>query len=234
MRLDRRTATLPDQVSRTGPNSNLATAPGCGALEVGGLTRGSFIVRSAAVAGAAYGAAAAGPLVDRAIGQEPERISDVDILNFALTLEQMESTFYQEALRRLNLSGEARALTEEIEANESAHRDLLTELISDMGGEPVSGLEFDFGDALGSERSYLDQAQTFEDTGVKAYNGSAPDFTNRRFLGTAAEIVQVEARQAAMVRMLRGEPPAPLAFDETLSRGEVQDLIEPFVRAPGL
>jgi rubrerythrin len=212
------------------PNSRPA-APELSAVRVSGMTRSSFMARGALAAGTAYGAAAVGPFVARAAAQDPERVSDLDILNFALTLEQMESTFYQEALRRANLSDEARSLTEKIEVNESAHRDMLTEVIADQGGEPVTGLEFDFGDVFRSEGEYLRLAQAFEDTGVSAYNGSGPDFTNKDYLAMAGTIVQVEARQAAMVRMIRGEPPAPIAFDETLTRGEVLDKVEPFIRS---
>ena len=58
--------------------------------------------------------------------------------------------------------------------------------------------------------------QTFEDTGVSAYNGAAPSIQSKELLATAGTIVQVEARHAAAIRLLNGEEPAPDAFDPTL------------------
>jgi hypothetical protein len=43
-------------------------------------------------------------------------------------------------------------------------------------------------------------AQTFEDTGVAAYNGAGRYLTNNAFLALAGKIVSVEARHAALIR----------------------------------
>ncbi len=202
-------------------------------IDVGGMTRSSFILRSALAAGAIAGPAAVGPFVSQALAQEEEELAspDVEIVNFALTLELLEADFYEQALDRLGLSGDVRSLTEEIASNEQEHVSVLTRTVSDLGGTPVEGLTFDFGDAFSSEGNYLDLAQTFEDTGVSAYNGAAPGIQDKSILLTAGTIVQVEGRHAALVRAQRGEPVAPTAFDEALDMSQVRDAVEPYIES---
>ena len=70
-----------------------SAVPTLNAVEVHGLTRGSFILRSAFAAGAVYGAGAIGPYVNRALAQSAA--GDIEVLNFALTLELLEAAFYE-------------------------------------------------------------------------------------------------------------------------------------------
>ena len=44
-------------------------------------------------------------------------------------------------------------------------------------------------------------------------------------------IVQVEARHAAAIRLLRGELPADAAFDKSLTMDEVLKAVQPFVKS---
>ena len=57
-------------------------------------------------------------------------------------------------------------------------------------------------------------SKQLEDTGVAAYNGAAPELFSREILAIAGEIVQIEARHAAVVRDLLGQPIADGAFDK--------------------
>ncbi len=209
-------------------NSSLVV-PQLATVEIRGMTRSAFILRSTLAAGAVYGGSVVGPFVKEAMAQESG--GDVDILNFALTLEYLEATFYQEALRQVSgLSSDVQGLTEEIESNEAEHVDALTKTIGDLGGKPVKAPEVDFGDAFQDEDSYLELAQTFEDTGVSAYNGAAPMIQSEEVLAAAGSIVQIEGRHAALIRFTRGEEPAPVAFDETLDEQEVLDAVQPFIK----
>jgi rubrerythrin len=204
--------------------------PELASVRVGGMTRSSFILRSALAAGAVYGGAAVGPFVKRAFAQGEATAPDTDILNFALTVEILEATFYEQALQRVGLAGDVRALTEEIESNESEHVDGLRGAIEELGGTPEDPPRLDFGNAFSSESSYLQLAQTFEDTGVSAYNGAAPSIQDKDVLAQAAAIVQVEGRHASLVRAQRGEPVAPTAFDETLEMREVENALSPYIK----
>ena len=201
---------------------------GLGAVEVEPINRSALLVRGALAAGALYGSWSVSPLVRRAFAQGS--MNDVDILNFALTLEYLEAAFYSEAAKRVpGLSGEVAGYVKDFGAEEQDHVDALAGTIKDLGAKPVKAPGVDFGDAFSSTDAFLDLAITFEDTGVSAYNGAGPMIESKDLLATAGSIVQVEARHAAAVRHAAGEPAAPNAFDPTLSEDEVLKAVQPFV-----
>ena len=202
-------------------------APALAGVEVQGLSRSSFILRGALAAGAVYGLGTVGPFVREALAQGDD--GDIEILNFALTLEFLEAAFYERALMDVQLSSEVKSLAELIAADEQEHVDALSATISDLGGKPVEAPTVEF--PLKDEAGFLELAQTFEDTGVSAYNGAAPMIQSKDLLATAGGIVQVEARHAAAIRLQNGELPAPLAFDETLDEQEVLKAVQPFVKS---
>jgi rubrerythrin len=205
-------------------------APELAAIDVQGISRQSFIARGALAAGAVYGLGAVSPFVRQAIAQGGG--GDVDILNFALTLEYLEAAFYTQALQRVGgLSGDAKSLATEIRDNEVEHVAALTKTIKSLGGTPVKAPGVDFGNAFADQKSFLMLAQTFEDTGVSAYNGAAPAIESAEVLGAAGSIVQVEARHAAAIRSLNGQPIADSGFDMALEMQAVLDAVKPFVKS---
>jgi rubrerythrin len=193
------------------------------------LDRGAFLVKGALAAGAVYGSLAVGPWVRRALAQMGS--SDVDILNFALTLEYLESAFYEQGLKTAKLGSEQKSVAQEIGSNEKDHVKALMGAITDLGGKPVEAPAVDFGGAVNSQSGFLKLAQTFEDTGVSAYNGAGPMIKSKDLLAVAGSIVQVEARHAARIRLLNGESPAPAAFDSPLTKDEVLMAVQPFVKS---
>ena len=42
--------------------------------------------------------------------------------------------------------------------------------------------------------------------------------------------MQVEARHAALIRLQRGAPPAPLAFDKASTKQQVLTAVKPFIK----
>ena len=188
-------------------------------------SRGAFIARSAVATGSLYGAGAVTGFVTRAFAQSGG--GDIEILNFALTLEYLEAAFYEEALSKAGLSGDAKKLAREIGEHEKQHVDALTGAIKKAGGKPVMAPKVKF--PLTDEASFLDLAETFEDTGVSAYNGAAPMISSPDVLAAAGGIVQVEARHAAAIRLLKGDRPTRGAFDPTLKKGQVLKAVQPFV-----
>jgi rubrerythrin len=189
------------------------------------LSRSEVLLKGALAAGAVYGALAVGPFVRRALAMTGS--SDVDILNFALTLEYLESKFYEEAKSRAKARGELKSLVNLLASDEQQHVEALTATIKQLGGKPVAEPKFDF--PYSGTGGFLKLAQTFEDTGVSAYNGAAPMIKSKEVLAAAGGIVQVEARHAAAIRLQNKEEPAPAAFDTPLDEKQVLKAVEPFL-----
>jgi len=211
-------------------SSRLLVAPELAAIKVHGMTRESFLLRSTLAGAAAYGTLSATGLVTKALADSSS--GDVDILNFALTLEFLEAEFYTLAADQVKgLSDDETKLTEKLRDDEKAHVDALTATIEKLGGKPAAKPEFDFGGAFGSRASYLKTSNTLEDTGVSAYNGAAPAIKSSEVLAAAGSIVQIEARHAALVRLVRNVAPAPQAFDTASEMEAVLKAIKPFIKA---
>jgi hypothetical protein len=152
----------------------------------------------------------------------------VDVLNYALTLEHLEYAFYRDGLATYSADDFAAAgYTANvyewfgiIRDHEREHVDTITQVIMDLGGEPVAEAEYDFGytDLAG----FVGVAQVLENTGVSAYQGAAQFLIDEDALLTAVLIIHgVEARHAAYLNGLQGESPFPEAFNPTLTPEEV-------------
>lgn len=188
-------------------------------------TRSEVLAKGALAVGSLYGAAMVGPYVSRALAMNGG--GDVGILNFALTLEYLEAKFYEEAKSRAKASGELKRLVDLIAEDEQQHVEALAATVKQLGGKPVAEPKFNF-DYSGTA-GFLKLAQTFEDTGVSAYNGAAPMIKSKEVLAAAGGIVQVEARHAAAIRLQNGAEPAPAAFDKPLDEKQVLKAVEPFI-----
>lgn len=189
------------------------------------LSRSEVILKGALAAGAVYGALSVGPYVRRALAASGG--GDVAILNFALTLEYLEAKFYEEAKSRVRGSGELKSLVNLLASDEQQHVEALAATVKKLGGKPVASPKFEF--AYNGTSGFLELAQTFEDTGVSAYNGAGPMIKSKEVLAAAGGIVQVEARHAAAIRLQNKEEPAPAAFDTPLDEKQVLKAVEPFI-----
>ena len=191
----------------------------------GDISRSDVLLKGALAAGAVYGTLMVAPFVRSAFAMGGT--SDVDILNFALTLEYLESTFYEEAKKRVKASGELKKLIPLLASDEKQHVEALEGTIKKLGGKPVAKPKFDF--EYNSTPEFLKLAETFENTGVSAYNGAGPAIKSKEVLGAAGSIVQVEARHAAAIALQNGQEPSPSAFDAPLEEKAVLKAVEPFI-----
>ena len=208
-------------------NSELAS-PELEGVEVHGHTRASFMLRGAIAAGAVMGAGAVGPLVTRAFAATAS--SDIDILNFALTLEYLETDFYTNKAKTVGLTGEAKKLAAMIAGQEAEHVAALTSAIKAAGGTPVKQPTFVF--PVTNQKSFLKLAYALENTGVGAYNGAGPSLKNPAYLAAAGSIVQIEARHAASIALMIGESVTPSGgFDIPLSKAKVLAAAGPLIKA---
>ena len=159
---------------------------------------------------------AVGSIFKKAYAQQPAS-AVIAILNYALTLEYLESTFYNTGINTTNAAKTGLSATELaglqlITTDETNHVNFLKTVITSLQGTPVSytAANFDF-TAKGTfpavftdSNIFLAVAETFEDTGVRAYKGRAPELIGNKVVLTAAlDIHSVEARHASHLRMLR-------------------------------
>ena len=169
----------------------------------------------------------------------------VEVLNYALTLEHLESTFYREGLEAFDEAafeaagfqtgeGGVRAYITEIGAHEAAHVETLTGVIESLGGTPATEAEYDFGYADGDLAGFLATAAAVENLGVSAYTGAAQYLIDEDELLTAALTIHgVEARHAAYLNVVTGAVPFPEAVDAPRTPDEVLAIATPFITGPG-
>ncbi len=159
---------------------------------------------------------ALGDLFKKAYGAAAS--SDViAVLNFALTLELLEATFYNDGLAASGLVKDTAYITY-ISNDENNHVKFLTSAITAAGGTPVTANDLayvdftggsgknngPFADVFTNYQTFLAVAETFEDTGVRAYKGQAGNLLgNQTYLTAALSIHAVEARHASAIRYLR-------------------------------
>lgn len=180
------------------------------------MSRGAFLGGALGGSAAALGLAAGG-----ASAQSPGA-GDLAILNYALVLEYLQSSFYTEAERLGALRGEARKAAEVVGSVERAHVKAFRDV---LGGKAAKRPTFDFQGTTEDQDGFLKTAVAFEDLAVAAYKGQATRLKSESALAAAVSIHSVEARHAAWMRYLVGAQPARDAFDQPKSKREVNRLV---------
>ena len=114
--------------------------------------------------------------------QLPQNV--VDVLNFALLLEYLESDFYELGTNSPGLIPDQYKLPfEYIRRHEQIHVWLLKKV---LGSQAIAKPGFDysakglFTDTFTNFQTFTAVSQAFEDTGVRAYKGQAPNLMNAK------------------------------------------------------
>ena len=189
----------------------------------------------------------------------PSAANDLQLLNYALTLEYLEAAFYTQGLARFSPADFQSSTFYQALQNASGNTDT-----PPASGETGTGLVQDIyaylslirnheqahvrvltstirslgGTPVGPPRfqfpySTVDEfivlAATLENTGVAAYNGALPMIANPALITAGATIATVEARHAAYLNRLRGMNPFPDAFDTGKSMAEILQIAAPFL-----
>lgn len=156
---------------------------------------------------------------------------DLDIVNYALTLEYLEEDYYEQVVRAGVLSGREAALAELIRQNESEHVVALRSAAAQLGGRVAKRPKTDFSEVLeGGRDEVIRVAAQLENTGAAAYLAEAGQIESPQILASALSIHTVEARHAAILNRLAGEPPLPDgAFAVALQRADVMGRIERYL-----
>ena len=115
----------------------------------------------------------------------PSPSQDAQILNFALLLEYLESSFYTDAVSGGALSGEVAKFAQVVRDHENAH---VAYLKKALGSKAITKPTFDFKGTTMDQNMFIATSIALEDVGVGAYNGQGQNLT-KPTLAAAATIV---------------------------------------------
>jgi len=219
----------------------------------GGDTRAGFL-RKAGLGAALAGGGALLVRPGTAFAGHTDSIPDVDVLNYALTLEYLEATFYTQALGGAGTTGvpasratfgrgqitggrqfagfggrirsSAYGYLTDIRDHEVTHVEFLR---GQLGAAAVGPCEFNFSGALTDVGTFLATAQVLENTGVMAYDGAIRYVDAGDALQAGAQIATVEARHAAYLNLINRDSPFPCAFDMGKKPSEIFAAAKPFI-----
>lgn len=192
----------------------------------GGLKLGA----AAGLAALVFGASERG---GQAFAQTSPFKNDIDVLNYALTLEYFESELYKALIGTGKLQGKDLQYVTLFGQQEAAHVAAVKSTIEKLGGTPVKIGNYNFAAAgpLNTREDVLNVLVSVEQTGVSAYQGAAGYIQDKTILSAAASIMQVEARHTAVVRGLVGKFPVPDAFTAPLTPDQVLKIVTPFFKS---
>jgi hypothetical protein len=161
-------------------------------------------------------------------GTEKFGKGDVGILNYALTLEYLETAFYEDVVKSGLFNGSDLATIRKFGEEEAEHVTALTGFVKQMGGKPAPKPKTEF--PLKGAKSVLELATTVENLGAAAYLGQAPYIKGASVLSAALSIHSVEGRHAAALNTLLGDSITPDgAFAKPAGADEVLKSVEPFI-----
>ncbi|KAF1814235.1 hypothetical protein P152DRAFT_393101 [Eremomyces bilateralis CBS 781.70] len=164
-------------------------------------------------------------------------LSDIDILQFALSLEHLESNFYSQGFQRfppqdfsaLGLSEANIQALQAIGETEATHVTALTSAISATGAPPVQACTYNFNFTTAADM--VATARILEAVGVSAYLGAAPLIQSKDILSTAGSILTVESRHQTFIRAASAAAPVPAPFDTPLGPRAVFTLASGFIQS---
>lgn len=171
-------------------------------------------------------------------------VSDIDILNDALTFEHLQAAFYHDFLdnhtegeversavanyfARPTLQYSVYQQIQEIHDHKHAHVEALSEAVTDLGGTPVEPAEYEF--PYDSIEEFVALADRLETVGVSAYAGVAPTIDSTELLKTALSIHSVTASHRTYFQLLHLQRPAPDAFDPARSMEQVLPIVRQYM-----
>ncbi|GLB33247.1 putative ferritin-like domain containing protein [Lyophyllum shimeji] len=166
--------------------------------------------------------------------------SDVLVFKFADVLEQLESTFYQQAIAKFKDTDFTSAgfpssqipieQFTSIQADEASHSSALQAALKSFGETPITSCQFNFDSALTDVATMAATARVVETVGVAAYLGGATLLTDPVLLTAAGSILTVEARHQTILNVLSsGGTAIPAAFDMAFTPSEVLAIASPFI-----
>jgi rubrerythrin len=153
---------------------------------------------------------------------------DIGILNYALTLEYLETAFYEEVGKSGLFKGEELAVLKKFGSEEKQHVEALHGTVIKLGGKPAPQPKAEF--PLENATAVAELAGTVENLGAAAYLGQAGNIESPEVLAAALSIHSVEARHAATLNTLLKRSITPDgAFGKPADVATVLKSVEPFI-----
>jgi rubrerythrin len=153
---------------------------------------------------------------------------DIAIVNYALTLEYLETEFYKKVVKSGLFSGPTQSLLQTIAAQEQTHVNALKHAAVKLGGTPAAKVKGKFPVTSAAQVAKL--AATVENLGAAAYLGQAANIVNPEILAAALAIHTVEARHAAILNTLNKLSITPDgAFAKPADMATVLAAVKPFL-----
>jgi rubrerythrin len=157
---------------------------------------------------------------------------DIAIVNYALTLEYLESAFYDQVIKSGAIKTKAIAeVAKTIAEDEMEHVQALTATVEQLGGKPAAKPKTKFDSVLaGGEKKILETAAMVENLGAAAYLGQAGNIKSKDVLAAALSIHSVEGRHAAVLNQALGKSIVPDgAFAKPADMATVLKAVQPFI-----
>ncbi|CEP63359.1 ferritin-like domain-containing protein LALA0_S08e00606g [Lachancea lanzarotensis] len=160
---------------------------------------------------------------------------DVDILQFALTLEHLENAFFKQALSNYTQDDFTNAnFTEDfytqlkyITHDEETHVSFLETALTAAGVTPVEACSYSF--PVTTPQEFVQLAAIIDGVGISAYLGAAPLVTSKQYLTVAGSILATEALHQAASRNAVGEIPMANPFATPMGANAVYSLASQFI-----
>ena len=210
-----------------------------------GDTRSAFFrkagVGGAALVGGSVLLGAGASVASAARAGHLDAVPDVDVLNFALTLEYLEASFYVQALgsgagalptgvpassgkfnrgavtgakQLAGFGGRTRSTAYGYLSQIRNHEVAhVAFLQTALGAAAVPACTFKFDAGLKNVSTFLATAQVLENTGVMAYDGAIRYIETGDYLQAGAQIATIEARHASYLNLINRTSPFPNPFD---------------------
>ncbi|MBD0291226.1 MAG: ferritin-like domain-containing protein [Thermoleophilia bacterium] len=185
---------------------------------VHGSSRAEFIRSALLGSGALLAAFSAPPAADA-------KTNDVGILNFDLTFEHLQATFYTETERVGTIAKMAKRRAfwaQTLGAHERAHVKILQSV---LGAKANPKPSFNFRGATESEESFVRTAVAMEDLTVTLLAGQVPRLANQELVAAVFTLLTVEARHAAWARNIVGAVPVAQPVDDARSLDAVAAVV---------
>jgi hypothetical protein len=182
---------------------------------------------SSTAAGTSSSAAASGTGTTMAVASTSASTSDLAIVNYALTLEYLESQFYAKVIKSGLFHGKNLSIIKSFGAEETQHVVALKKVAMSMGTpakEPMGKFP------IHSASQVTKLAGAVENLGAAAYLGQAGNIKSKEILAAALAIHTIEARHAATINLVLMKSPTPDgAFAKPMTMAQVLKVVTPFI-----